>query len=80
MGYYQINENNGASIVGGLKVEIHNMRSPDPLHFPVRHWIVCKVVEGEFWYYGRYDNIDRARKAKKEINGVIFKEPAIMLE
>lgn len=76
MAYYKAIEDTDASIVGGLEIEIHNMGIPVlEVPFPDTHWIVCKVIEGEFWYYGRYKDKDRAEKAKLEVNGVIFTEP-----
>ena len=75
MAEYKQIEDSDVSVVGGLEIEIHNMGLIESLPFPDTHWIVCKVIEGEFWYYGRYDDRDRAEKAKREVNGVIFEEP-----
>ena len=35
-------------------------------------FLVCRVVDGELWYYGLYDLKDRADKAAAEIgNGIV---------
>lgn len=35
-------------------------------------FLVCRVIDGELWYYGLYDLKDRADKAAAEIgNGIV---------
>ena len=48
-------------------VKINNMPK-DP-----KKYVVARVVDGELWYYGSFDEEDenRSKLARKEINGII---------
>lgn len=35
-------------------------------------FIVATIVDGEFWFYGGYDSIDKAYDVADEIDGVII--------
>lgn len=35
-------------------------------------FIVARKVDGEFWFWGAYENGFRAEQAALEINGVVF--------
>lgn len=37
-----------------------------------RKFIVCSIVEYELWFYGAYDDYDRAKTAAEFIGGVIL--------
>ena len=40
-----------------------------------RKYIVCRQMNNEYWYYGSYDDIERANYAAKEVDGwLIFNE------
>ena len=50
-------------------VYINNMLYPLPTE---NGYIVAKVYNGEIWYYGFYEDENRACLARSEVNGVIF--------
>lgn len=35
-------------------------------------YVVAREVDGEFWFYGAYDDIEKAREVAAEINGIAF--------
>jgi hypothetical protein len=37
-----------------------------------RPYVVARVSEGKLWYWGRWDDYDKALEVAKEIDGVIL--------
>ena len=35
-------------------------------------YIVTRECENEFWFYGAFNESDRANRAAEEVNGVVF--------
>lgn len=35
-------------------------------------WMVVRMVEGEYWYYGVWNDVDKAAKAAAEEGGIVI--------
>lgn len=42
-----------------------------PETFRNYNWLVCSVVDGELWYYGVYNDHDKAFEVATYIGGVV---------
>ena len=36
-----------------------------------KYWVV-RYIEGEYWFWGAYDDVSRAGQAALEINGIVI--------
>jgi hypothetical protein len=53
-------------VFGGLRVTVNNL--PDE----PKRYVVARVIAGELWFWGSYEDEDRAKQAAKEIEGVVL--------
>jgi hypothetical protein len=53
-------------VFGGLRVTVNNL--PDE----PKRYVVARVIDGELWFWGSYEDEDRAKQAAKEIEGVVL--------
>ena len=51
-----------------MQVKIENM--PER----VNKFIVCRVCNGELWYWGSFDDEKTAEQARKEVDGIVVKK------
>lgn len=42
------------------------------------NWIVARVVDGEAWFYGAYNDEDKAFAVGTEVNGVVVSTALVM--
>lgn len=53
----------------GMIVEVKNL--PD---YPLRTWVVARYDSGKLWFYGTYDEYERAENVARTIgNGLVVK-------
>lgn len=50
-----------------MKVKVNNVTEGE------EKFVVARVSDGEFWYWGRY-NEEKAKEVAKEIEGVVLEE------
>ena len=53
-------------VFGGLRAKVNNL--PDDS----KKYVVARLIDGEFWFWGSYENEDRAKQAAKDIGGVVL--------
>lgn len=53
-------------VFGGLRAKVNNL--PDE----PKRYVVARVIDGEFWFWGSYEAEDRAKQAAGEIDGVVL--------
>ena len=44
------------------------------------NWIVARIVDGEAWFYGAYNDEGKAFAVGTEVNGVVVSTTQVMLE
>lgn len=54
-----------------LKLIINNL----PDYATNYNYIVASVLDGDLWFYGAWDNEDKAYDMARIINGVVIKNP-----
>ena len=53
-------------VFGGLRVKVNNL--PDE----PKRYVVARVIDCGLWFWGSYDDEDKAKQAAKEIEGVVL--------
>lgn len=48
-------------------VTINNMPNAEP-----EKYVVARYCDGEWWYYGMYDNKEKAYAVSEEVGGYVF--------
>ena len=61
-----------SSLTVPINVKINNM-TPDCMSEDTTH-IVARIVDDELWYWGAYENIDRAETAAKQLTNALILE------
>lgn len=51
-----------------MTITINNL----PTYANEYKYIVARECDNEFWFYGAFDESDRANRAAKEVGGVVF--------
>ena len=50
----------------GLRAKVNNL--PDE----PKRYVVARLIDGEFWFWGSYEAEDRANRVAKDIEGVVL--------
>jgi hypothetical protein len=58
----------GEEIMNRTSLKINNLPDYAILY---KYWVV-RYVEGEYWFWGAYDDVSRAGQAALEINGIVI--------
>lgn len=47
-----------------------------PAYAFAHHWIVARDIENELWFYGAYDDREKADKVAESVSGIVVENSA----